>query len=99
MADLPSIRVTPFHPFTNCGVGFCGPFNLRDRKGRNFKVTKANVCIFICFATKAAHLEQVCSLESDAFLGCLHRFISRRGRCLNIYSDNGNNFVGANMQL
>ena len=38
-------------------------------------------------------------LDPDAFLHCLTRFISRRGRPALIVSDNGTNFVGAANQL
>jgi len=50
-------------------------------------------------ATKVIHLEAVSDLSSDAFLAALKRFISRRGKCTNIYSDNGTNFVGAARKL
>jgi len=50
-------------------------------------------------ATKAIHLKAVSDLTSDAFLAALKRFISRRGKCTNIYSDNGTNFVGASRKL
>lgn len=39
------------------------------------------------------------SLTSDAFLSALHRFVSRRGRPTEIYSDNGTNFVGVMREL
>jgi len=50
-------------------------------------------------ATKASHLEAVSGLSSDAFLAALKRCISRRGKCTNIYSDNGTNFAGAAWKL
>lgn len=46
-------------------------------------------------STKATHLEVVSDLTTDAFLAALRRFVSRRGKCSNIYSDNGTNFQGA----
>jgi len=50
-------------------------------------------------ASKAVHIELVCDLTTDAFIAALHRFISRRGKCGSIFSDNGTNFVGANKKL
>jgi len=50
-------------------------------------------------AVKAVHLEVVSDLSTDAFLNAFKRFISRRGRPADMYSDNGTNFVGANRQL
>jgi len=35
-------------------------------------------------------------LLTDHFIMALNRFIARRGRPQNIYSDNGTNLVGAN---
>lgn len=55
--------------------------------------------IFVCFATKACHLEVVDSLTSKAFISTLERFFARRGFASNIYSDNGTNFVGANNEI
>lgn len=55
--------------------------------------------VFVCFSTKAVHLEVVGDLSSDAFLNALKRFVSRRGLCKDIYSDNATNFVGANNEL
>ncbi|XP_063993411.1 uncharacterized protein LOC135171051 [Diachasmimorpha longicaudata] len=48
---------------------------------------------------KAVHLEVVSDLTTEAFIGALRRFISRRGRPATIQSDNGTNFVGANNEL
>lgn len=38
-------------------------------------------------------------LDSAAFLAALRRFMAQKGRCVKIYSDNGNNFVGAQKDL
>ncbi|CAI6371658.1 unnamed protein product [Macrosiphum euphorbiae] len=45
--------------------------------------------------TRAIHLELVRDLSSDAFISVLFRFIARRGQCVNVYSDNGTNSIGA----
>ena len=55
--------------------------------------------MFICFATRAIHLELVTDQTTEAFLAALDRFVSRRGLPLHLYSDNGSNFVGARNQL
>ncbi|GFU25276.1 integrase catalytic domain-containing protein [Trichonephila clavipes] len=49
--------------------------------------------------TRAIHLELVTDLSADAFIAALKRFISRRGKCSDIYSDCGSNFVGAKCKL
>ncbi|XP_018315455.1 uncharacterized protein, partial [Mycetomoellerius zeteki] len=48
---------------------------------------------------RSSHLELVSDLTTVAFLSALKRFIARRGRCANLFSDNGTNFIGANNEL
>ncbi|KAG5884694.1 hypothetical protein JTB14_013706 [Gonioctena quinquepunctata] len=47
------------------------------------------------FAINAINLELASDLSSEAFLAALHRFISLRGRCTELFSDNATNFTGA----
>ena len=56
-------------------------------------------CIFTCLATRAIHIETAHSLDADAFINCLQRFIARRGKPRVVWSDNGTNFVGAEREL
>lgn len=60
---------------------------------------KSYFCLFICFSTKAVHVEVVGDLNTQSFLACLARFIGRRGVPSSISSDNATNFVGANAEL
>jgi len=99
MGELPQSRVSIAAPFHNTGVDYAGPLLIKDRKGRGCKTNKAFVCLFVCFATRAIHIELVSNLTSEAFIAALRRFSSRRGKPANIYSDNGTNFVGANREL
>ena len=94
MSDLPPLRVQQYRAFTNTGVDFCGPFLVKNKKQRNSAATKAYISVFVCFATKALHLEVVSDLTAQAFKAALLRFVSRRGVCANLHSDNGTNFVG-----
>lgn len=55
--------------------------------------------IFVCLSTKAVHFELVSDLSAVSFLNTIKRFIARRGKCINLYSDNSTIFVGANNQL
>lgn len=98
MGNLPPNRISPARPFINSGVDFCGPLWVHY-KVRGKKPQKAYIAVFCCFATKAVHLELVSDLTTDAFVGSLKRFISRRGHCQNLYCDNATNFVGAKNQL
>ena len=49
--------------------------------------------------TRCVHLDLLESLDSDAFLLSLCRFIARRGQPLELLCDNGTNFVGGNREL
>ncbi|XP_018396272.1 PREDICTED: uncharacterized protein LOC108774619 [Cyphomyrmex costatus] len=55
--------------------------------------------MFVCFATKAVHIELVSDLTTDTFLAAFKRFISRRGKPSHMWSDNGTTFVGSHHRL
>lgn len=95
MGDLPHFRVTPAKAFLNVGVDYAGLFKIKVLRNKS---DKAYLCLFV-FAIRAIHLELVSNLSTAAFLNSLRRFIARRGKCTNIYSDNDTNFVGANNEL
>ncbi|XP_011858081.1 PREDICTED: uncharacterized protein LOC105555666 [Vollenhovia emeryi] len=100
MGDLPESRVSVFErPFEKCGVDYAGPMYYKEGQRKNARQVKCFIAIFVCFATKATHIELVGDLTTETFLNALKRFISRRGRPSDIYSDNGLNFVGAERQL
>ena len=99
MGDLPESRVTENLPFNISGVDFCGPFYIKYKGQRKGTYHKIYVCVFICFVTRAMHLELVSDMTSAAFIAALKRFISRRGKCAKLFSDNAKNFVGANIEL
>lgn len=99
MAPLPLSRFVPGRPFLQTGVDYAGPFCIRDTLRRKPVLSKAYVCLFVCFATKAIHLELVSSLTTESFLAALDRFVARRGKPSTIHSDNATNFVGASRYL
>ncbi|GFV25056.1 LINE-1 retrotransposable element ORF2 protein [Trichonephila clavipes] len=99
MGDLPTHRVTPSRPFSVCGVDYAGPINILRYRGRGAKTTKGYIALFVCFVTKALHLELVSDLTSEAFTASLKRFCARRGAPKHIYCDNGTTFVGARRKL
>lgn len=99
MGQLPSSRVEIARAFLRSGVDYAGPINIRVSKGRGNKSYKGYICLFICMATRAVHLEAVSELSTQGFLAAFKRFIARRGHCSDIYSDNGTNFVGASKEL
>jgi len=99
MADLPKSRVTPSRPFQITGVDYTGPVTIKCHGGRHRIQMKAYIALFICYSTKAVHLEVVANLSSLAFFNALTRFVSRRGKPSEIHSDNGTTFVGARSLL
>jgi len=86
-------------PFYVTGVDYADPFLIKDRKGRESKACKCYICLFICFAVKATHLELISDMTVEAFIAALRRFSSRRSKPAHIYSDNSSDFVGANREV
>ncbi|UYV78167.1 hypothetical protein LAZ67_16000353 [Cordylochernes scorpioides] len=99
MSDLPKERLTPGKPFSISGVDYAGPVNLRMSKGRGRKTEKGYICLFVCFVTRAVHLELVTDASTPTFMSAFKRFVARRGHCTRLYSDQGTGFVGAARQL
>jgi len=73
MAHLPKERLDGSHAFEVTGIDFYGPFFYKAEV-RSKPPVKCYVCVFICFATRAIHLELIKDL-STLFLHGLKRFI------------------------
>ena len=99
MGQLPAARINPSSVFENTGIDYAGPFIIKKGHTRRPVLIKAYLSIFVCFSTRAVHLEVVSDLTTATFLAALDRFIARRGRPKAIHTDNGLNFVGAKNQL
>ncbi|KAH0815220.1 hypothetical protein GEV33_007571 [Tenebrio molitor] len=78
MGNLPKSRVEPTRPFSISGEDYAGPIYIKECRGRSKRTVKAYICVFVCFSTKAVHLELVGDLTTQTFLNALKRFISRR---------------------
>ncbi|GFY08244.1 uncharacterized protein TNCV_1356521 [Trichonephila clavipes] len=78
MGDLPPIRFQQIRPFESTGLNFAGPLTTKCAHKRSVTKFKSYICLFICTATKAVHLELVSDLSTAAFLAALRRFIARR---------------------
>lgn len=68
MEQLRHDQVTLNSAFAVIGIDYAGPFLIKDRKDRGCKTSKCYVAIFICFASRAMHLE----LVSDLNHGVVH---------------------------
>ncbi|KAL7743072.1 hypothetical protein ACLKA6_005815 [Drosophila palustris] len=98
MGPLPASRVKgSIHPFHRAGLDFAGPIETIDTRGK--RPVKVYLCAFVCFLTKACHLEVVSDLSANAFIAALKRFFARRGLSSELFCDNATNFVGASNQL
>lgn len=99
MGALPANRVQiGAHPFERAGLDFAGPLWMHyNQRGR--RPTKVYLCVFVCFLTKACHLELVSDLSTNAFIAALKRFFARRGLSVELSCDNATNFVGAAREL
>ena len=99
MGQLPAHRVMPHFPFQMTGVDYAGPLTIKKGHTRKPVLIKTYLAIFICFSSKAVHIEVIEDLSTEDFLAGLKRFIARRGLPLEIHSDNGKNFIGARNYL
>ncbi|GFX35314.1 integrase catalytic domain-containing protein [Trichonephila clavipes] len=98
MGNLPRERITPSSPFTHIGIDFTGPFYIKYKGQRKGIYHKCYVAIFICFITKAIHIEVVPELTTEAMIAALKRFFSKR-KSTSICTDNATNFIGASREL
>ncbi|GFY11583.1 integrase catalytic domain-containing protein [Trichonephila clavipes] len=99
MGNLPYEIVNMTIPFSITGLDLGGPYFVTYKNQRKGVLNKIYVCVCICFVTCAIHLKILSDLTSDAIIATLKKFISRRGKCSKIFTDNATNFVGANSQL
>ncbi|GBP03332.1 hypothetical protein EVAR_59363_1 [Eumeta japonica] len=99
MEQLPSSRIELIYPFLHCGVDYAELVLIADRKGRGCRLLESYICIFVCFASKAVHLELVTELTKETYMAALNRFIAFKGKPKSIYSDNATNFVGRYTEL
>ncbi|XP_055944606.1 uncharacterized protein LOC129975568 [Argiope bruennichi] len=93
IAPLPDIRVEQSSPFTIIGVDFAGPLFVKD------SINKQYILLITCAVTRSVHLELVGDLTTDTFLLAFRRFISRRGLCSVVVSDNARTFKRAELEI
>ena len=99
MADLPDFRKTALPPFSHVGLDYAGPLLIKPRRDSTSQVEKRWICLFTCASTRGVHLEIVNDQSTEEFLMAFTRFSSRRGKPLNIYSDNASTFKKAAKEL
>ncbi|KAI4884383.1 hypothetical protein NFI96_011230, partial [Prochilodus magdalenae] len=96
MADSPPARLRLYKPpFWSTGVDCFGPYN--TKVGR--RTEKRWGIIHKCMTTSCVHLDLLESMDTDAFLMALRRFVARRGKPFEILADRGTNFRGGAAEL
>ncbi|XP_062713827.1 uncharacterized protein LOC134290665 [Aedes albopictus] len=96
MAPFPEARLKPYErSFSYVGLDYFGPISFRV----NRSTVKRWIALFTCLTTRAVHLEVAHSLSTESCKQAIRRFIGRRGAPVEIRSDRGTNFVGANNDL
>jgi len=96
MGDLPPVRTRQLPPFYATGVDYTGPITTKRGNPRKLTLVKSYICIFICMATHAIHIELSEDLSTESFLLAFERFTNPRGTPHDVYSDN---FAGASKLL
>ncbi|GFU11580.1 integrase catalytic domain-containing protein [Trichonephila clavipes] len=88
-SPLPNDRINQTPAFSICGLDFVGPLYVN-----NFgELQKSYIVLFTYGVTRALHLELVSDMTTNSFLLVFRRFLTRRGNCKVIYSDNAKTFL------
>jgi len=95
MSDLPSDRLDPGPAFTHVAVDCFGPFFIKDRR----RELKRYGILFTCLTSRAVYVDSMPSMDTDAFINALRRFMSVRGPIRTLRCDQGSNFMGGINQL
>lgn len=98
MSDLSLERLQPSPPFSAAGVDFFGPFTIRGEVQKRTH-GKCYGVFFVCFASRAVHIDVSKDYSTDRFLHVLRWFASIRGWPSKLYSDCGTQFVAASKEL
>lgn len=68
MKELPEARLWSARPFSIIGLDNAGPFIVKRGHTQKPVLVKCYVYIYICFTTRACHLELAVNLTTEAFL-------------------------------
>jgi len=107
-APLPVVRVSSdshriIYLFAAVGLDYFGPLHVKMGPNTGSKrdptLNKRHGCIFTCLRSRAVHTEVAEDLSTDCFINAVLRFVGRRGTPAVIYSDNGTNFRGAELDV
>jgi hypothetical protein len=85
MGEVPESRIIPARSFTCTAIDYMSPFLIKNDHLRTTMTLKSYVTIFVCFATKAVHLELVCDCTRSTFLNALKRFKGANRELSNLF--------------
>ncbi|XP_071043834.1 uncharacterized protein [Parasteatoda tepidariorum] len=94
-APLPPDRIKQVHPFEVAGIDYAAPLYVKSING----MKKDNISLFTCAVTRAVHLELTEDLTTKTFRLAFRKFVSRRGLCRKLYSDNAKTFKRAKIEI
>ncbi|CAL4122867.1 unnamed protein product, partial [Meganyctiphanes norvegica] len=92
---LPSARLIARSPFAVCGVDYCGPFKVRQGRGR----VKVWIALFTCMVSRAVFLQIVPDNSAESFLHALKSLAWTYKHPSVLMSDNATCFRAANKIL
>ena len=98
MSPLPVERIKPAPAFSNVGVDYFGPFQVRGEVQKRV-IGKCYGVLFVCLCSRAIHADIANDYSTDGFLHVLRRFASLRGWPSKFISDQGTQLVGASNEL
>ena len=98
ISPLPVERLRPSPTFYTTGIDYFGPYTLRGEVQKRVH-RKGYGVIFVCFTSRAVHLDLTPDYSTDSFLQVLRRFASLRGWPAKFYSDQGTQLVGESNEL
>lgn len=85
---LPRERLVDTVPFDTTGIDFAGPLFVKEADGKR----KVYIVLFTCATMRAVNLELAGSMDVEAFVLALKRFVTRRGVPSIIMTDNARTF-------
>lgn len=90
-------------PFFSTGMDCFGPFTIKVGLSllHLLLLLLLYYCyiLFKCLTMHAVHVDLLSRLDTDSFLMALRRFIARRGKPVELLSDQGTNFKGGEKEL
>lgn len=77
MGQLSDMGVFTNRAFVNSDVNYnYGPVQIRMSKGRGYHATIGYICLFVCIATRAIHLEAVSDLKQRGFVAAFRIMVA-----------------------